>query len=124
MTLSWLKGMKNGDNVQIHGVKTDLVDILIPSEIVQDDCGPFKNTLDKFGHHLYFKQIKNVSIFYKLNGPTQPLKTIKLVHLKEVSLLEVEKLENILCIQPKKKKFLFTSINQILKFTERFPWNG
>ena len=86
MTLSLLKGMKNGDNVQIHGVKTDMVDILIPMEIVQDDCGPYKNTLDKFDERIYFKQIKNVSIFYQLNGENQIVKPIQLAHLKAVSL--------------------------------------
>ena len=77
--------MKNGDCVQILGVKTDIMDILIPLNIVQDDSGPTKNTLDKFGLHIYFKQIKKVSIDYQLNGPNQPMKSIRLVHLKEVS---------------------------------------
>ena len=85
MTLSLLKGMKNGDCVQIHGVRTDMMDILIPMNIVQDDSGPTKNTLDQFGLHIHFKQMKKVSIDYQLNGPNQPMKSIRLDNLKEVS---------------------------------------
>ena len=91
MTLSLLKGMKNGDCVQIHGVRTDMMDILIPMNIVQDDSGPTKNTLDKFGVHIHFKQMKNVFIDYQLNGSKQPLQSIRLNNLKQVSSQEIER---------------------------------
>ena len=90
--------MKNGDNVQIHGVKTDKMNILIPMEIVQDDCGPYKNTLDQFGVHIHFKQERSVSITYQLNGANQCVKSIALRNLKAVSLQEIEKLLIIPCI--------------------------
>jgi hypothetical protein len=81
LTLSFLKEMKNGKNVIIHQVTTDLMDVIMPYDVVQH--GPDANP-DSFGERIYFKQIKNVTVTYLLttNGKE---KQIKLVHLKEVS---------------------------------------
>ena len=77
--------MKNGEKVIIHQVTTDLMDVVIPYDVIQHgrDANP-----DSFGERMYFKQIKNVSVTYLSNSNGKE-SHIKLVHLKEVS--EIDK---------------------------------
>ena len=85
LTLSILKEMKNGEKVIIHQVTTDLMDVVIPYDVIQHgrDANP-----DSFGERIYFKQIKNVTVTYLSNSNGKE-SHIKLVHLKEVS--EIDK---------------------------------
>ena len=83
VTLSILKNMQNGDSVQIYWVKTDVMELIIPCDVVQD--GPSAN-LDEFKTRIYFKQQKNVTVGFCYNMNNLQ-KSIELHHLKQVSFL-------------------------------------
>ena len=77
--------MKNGEKVIIHQVTTDLMEVVIPYDVIQHgrDANP-----DSFGERIYFKQIKNVTVTYLSNSNGKE-SHIKLVHLKEVSEIDI-----------------------------------
>ena len=81
VTLSILKNMQNGDSVQIYWVKTDIMELIIPNNIVQD--GPSAN-LDEFKTRIYFKQQKNVKVGFCYNMNNLQ-KSIELDNLKKAS---------------------------------------
>ena len=85
VTLSLLKNMPNGELVQVYWVKTDIMELIIPSSVVQD--GPSSN-FDEFKTRIYFKQQKNVTIGFCYNMNNLQ-KSIELHHLKQVSLFYI-----------------------------------
>ena len=82
ITLKLLKEMRNGDCVTIYHIKTDVISMVIPMEIIQD--GPSSN-IDDFHHKMYFCNASNVVINYYLNA-TGEQRAIRLNHLKQVIL--------------------------------------
>ena len=80
VTLEILKNFQNGNAVQVHSVKTDTNDMVIPPEIIQD--GDDAN-LDLFPNKFYFKREKDVKVIYLKNEDGEQ-KSILLRHLKEV----------------------------------------
>ena len=87
VTLSLLKNMPNGELVQVYWVKTDIMELIIPSSVVQD--GPSSN-LDEFKTRIYFKQQKNVTVGYVYNMNNLQ-KRIELDNLKKVGSSCLEK---------------------------------
>ena len=81
LTLSILKNMKNSDSVQVYWVRTDIMELIIPHDVVQD--GPSAN-LDEFKTRIYFKQQKNVTVGFCYNVNNMQ-KSIELRNLKEVN---------------------------------------
>ena len=65
ITLDILKEFKDGDMVNIFFIKTDLMEKMVPSEIVQD--GPRANLQD-FPEKMYFKNSSKVTVHYYLNS--------------------------------------------------------
>ena len=80
ITLKMLKDLPNGDYVTIYHVKTDVISMVIPMDIIQD--GPSSN-IEDFTHKMYFCQSKNVLINYYLNA-TGEQKAVRLDNLKQV----------------------------------------
>ena len=81
VTLSLLKQMQNGDMVNIIHVTTDVMEISIPCDVIQD--GPRAN-LEKFSTRIYFKKPLQVKVTYFSNA-TGEQKYITLQNLKTVS---------------------------------------
>ena len=81
MTLSLLKEMPNGEMVNIIHVATDIMDINIPSDVIQD--GP-KANLEMFSTRIYFQKPLQVKVTY-FNNSNGEQKYITLQNLKAVS---------------------------------------
>ena len=92
ITLSLLKEMKNGDMVNIVHVVTDLMDISIPSDVIQDGA---KANLDKFVTRIYFQRPLQVKVTYfsNFNGEQRfiTLQNLKAVSIENVFFLEGQK---------------------------------
>ena len=73
--------MPNGDMVNIIHVATDIMEINIPSDVIQD--GP-KANLEKFSTRIYFQKPLQVKVTYFSNS-TGEQKYITLQNLKTVS---------------------------------------
>ena len=73
--------MQNGDMVNIIHVATDIMDVNIPLDVIQD--GPMAN-IEKFTTRIYFKRPLQVKVTYFSNS-TAEQKYITLQNLKTVS---------------------------------------
>lgn len=74
--------MKNGDMVHIVHVATDLMEITIPSTVIQDGA---KANLETFVTRIYFQKPLQVRVTY-FNNSTGEQKYITLQNLKAVSI--------------------------------------